>query len=206
MFFKKDELLKVASVLLIIIFMTLVNLRVSIRKSRDAQRKDDINSISNSLDEFFKIYGFFPNSSPDGRIIWCKADNYDEVLASMQKNEKFDMNVFIKGLRPCDWGKDGIFDIYDTQKSYLKTLPTDPKKAEGLTYFYISNTNRYQLYAYLEGADKEDGYRQSIINRKTECGNKICSFGKAYGETPLDKSIEEYENELLEKLKNVQKN
>ena len=107
---------------------------------------------------------------------------------------------FFKTLRGCDWGKDALRDVSDdSYEPYLKNIPNDPKAASGYSYLYISNTNRYQVYAYLEGQNTEVGYREGIVSRKLKCGSNVCNFGKAYGETPLEKSIEEYENEISKK-------
>ena len=84
---------------------------------------------------------------------------------------------------------------------YLINLPQDPQANGGITYLYLSNTKRFQLYTYLEGKESEDGYSPGMVGRNLECGkNYICSFGKSFGETPLDKSIEKYEQILLEKM------
>ena len=86
--------------------------------------------------------------------------------------------------------------------SYLERIPSDPKHDEGARYYYVSNGRRFQIYASLEGRD-EDEFSEAILARNLPCGKEICNFGLAYGKTPLDKSLEEYENELrnLEKTK-----
>ena len=54
----------------------------------------------------------------------------------------------------------------------------------------------------LEGKGNEIGFDEAIIGRNLPCGEEICNFGRAFSVTPLDKSIQEYENELLQdKLK-----
>jgi len=50
----------------------------------------------------------------------------------------------------------------------------------------------------LESAD-EDEYNIEIANRFISCGLQICNFGKSSPNTPLDKSLKEYENELQAK-------
>ena len=78
---------------------------------------------------------------------------------------------------------------------YLANIPKDPKSAIGVKYLYISNTKRYQIYSYLEGEKDEGGFDQKIVDRKLDCGKGVCMYGKSFGETPLDRSIEDYEEE-----------
>jgi hypothetical protein len=47
----------------------------------------------------------------------------------------------------------------------------------------------------LEG-EEEAEYRQDLVEYGLMCGERVCNFGKSSGSTPLDKSIQEYENEL----------
>jgi hypothetical protein len=50
--------------------------------------------------------------------------------------------------------------------------------------------------------DKNDSeYNFAIDRRGLRCGNFICNFGKSDGQTPLDKTLQEYENELYAKKK-----
>jgi hypothetical protein len=43
---------------------------------------------------------------------------------------------------------------------------------------------------------EEAEYNEAINKRNLSCGNSICNFGLASGDTPLTKTIEEYEYEL----------
>jgi hypothetical protein len=74
-------------------------------------------------------------------------------------------------------------------------LPNDPQEDRGLTYFYVSNGKRYQVFASLERTD-QDEYDPKVLARNINCGVRTCNFGRSYSETPLDISIEEYENEM----------
>lgn len=175
-FFSRQELIQIGIVLSLLIFVSLANFQVSLRRSRDSQRKNDLGSVVGALDRYFKDFGGFPLSSEDGRIIACLREG--------------------ENLSPCEWGKDGIRDVSDpSYPPYLVNLPQDPHHDQGLKYFYIANSSRFQIYASLEGRSEPE-YDQKIIERNIMCGTKICNFGRATGKTPLDKSIEEYENKL----------
>jgi type II secretory pathway pseudopilin PulG len=193
--FTKNEVKMVSLILLFICIFTLLNLQVSLRRARDSQRRSDIGAIADALDKYQKEFGFFPPSTPDGKILACKGENFGPIPSDVKDSEK--RNYFFKLLRGCDWGKDSLTDVNDdSYQQYLKVIPGDSKQGQGYSYLYVSNTNRYQLYAYLEGGNSEIGYRTGIVQRNLKCGDNVCNFGKAYGKTPLEKSLEEYENEI----------
>lgn len=196
--FTKNEIKLTSLILLVILVFTFLNLRVSLRRARDSQRRSDIGAIADALDKYQKEFGFFPPSTADGKILACKGSNFGPIPPGIKESEKRD--YFFKLLEGCDWGKDSLTDVNDdSYEPYLKVIPGDSKQSKGYSYLYVSNTNRYQLYAYLEGGNTEIGYRIGIVERNLKCGINICNFGKAYGETPLERSIEEYENELNKK-------
>lgn len=178
--FSKSELFSVSVILGIIIFASLVNFRIAERRGRDTQRKNDMGYIAKGLNIYGKDFGVFPLSTTDGKIIACS----DPLSPT-----------------PCSWGVDKLADLTDPKyPAYLPLIPRDPQTEMGVNYFYISNSRRFQLYIALEGRD-EDEYEESIVARGIKCGLRICNAGLSSGDTPLDKSIEEYENELLEKSK-----
>ena len=161
---------------LFVIALTVINLRISLRKSRDAQRKQDVRNISDYLNNFREEYAYFPQSQ-DGNILGCESGQVDE----------FGNPIF----RLCRWGNDQLVG---------SPLPTDPQEAHGTQYYYLSSGTHYQVYSALE-SNNEPEYSGSIVKRNLKCGAKVCNFGLGYKETPLDKSIEEYENELDAKSK-----
>lgn len=86
-------------------------------------------------------------------------------------------------------------DKIEPLSEFLKAVPRDPQAGQGLVYVYISNGRRYQILAALEDKN-QDEYDQRIEQRNISCGTRICNFGRAYGKTPLDVSLEEYEKSL----------
>ncbi|OGM13709.1 hypothetical protein A3A76_02555 [Candidatus Woesebacteria bacterium RIFCSPLOWO2_01_FULL_39_23] len=196
--FTKSEIKGVSIILLVIFSVTAINLKVALRRARDAQRRDDVGALDSALNKYQVDFGFFPPSTTDGKILACKGPNYSPLPENMEKEER--MKAFLAMLKGCVWGKDAFRDVNDdSYPPYIKILPADPKSDEGISYFYISNGNRFQIYTYLEGGDGEIGFRQGIVDRQLPCGNQICNFGRSYGATPLEKSIEEYENDILGK-------
>lgn len=187
-FFSKEETVVVALILGVIALASLLNFRTSLRRARDVQRKDDLGSTANALEKYRDDFGAFPLASSDGKILACVRPG-DKITYDKEGRPQVTLIA-------CEWGKDSLRDILDPNSPpYLELLPGDPQRGMGLTYIYFSNGKRYQIYASLEGKD-EDEYDPKIIARGIQCGTRICNFGRVFGKTPLDKSIEEYENEI----------
>lgn len=182
--FDKKEAFWVLVILFVISLISFFNFKTSLRRSRDAERKADIRTISDGLAAYQKDFGFFPLSQ-DGKIVACKGSD-----------TRVDEKGRILGLIPCEWGKDPLKDVLDENyPAYIETLPDDPYYDRGYTFTYFSNASRFQVYASLEGEDEAE-FDPKIVARAVFCGVKLCNYGLSSGTTPLDKSIEEYENEL----------
>ena len=92
------------------------------------------------------------------------------------------------------------FALYPTNlddlTAVMKVVPKDPGTPKGYSYLYFTDGRYFQIYASLEGGADESQYSPVIEKRNLKCGNFVCSYGKASGSVPLDKTIQEYENEL----------
>ena len=197
--FNKNEYILTSSIFLLVIVITIFNLRVAKRKSRDAQRRADLGAIAVALEKYNEDFGYFPPAN-EGRLVACKAENFNEIAADIKDDEVFDRQKLFEGIRACGWGKDELTDLFDEDyEAYLKVIPRDPNGDDGMSYQYFSNENLYQIYAYLEGENAEDGFSSLIVQRGIKCGKMVCNYGKSFNDIPLDKSIEEYELEIAEK-------
>lgn len=176
--FSKKELLAVTTILSLLGGLMFINMQASLRRSRDAQRKADVRDIYNGLIKFQADFGFFPASN-NGRVVGCGGEEKDE-----KGNPIF---------HECEWG-------WESLQGYLERIPSDPENDKGYRYHYISNGKRFQIYASLE-SDEEPEYNTKIKQRNLTCGEKICNFGLGYSKTPLDKTLEEYEQELARQEK-----
>ena len=192
--FSKPELTVVLVALAGIITLSLFNFRASLRRARDAQRRNDMGYIATQLAEFKAVAGYVPLASDDGRIKACEPDNFKELQNKLLAQE-INTTEYLESLRPCDWGYDPLEDLIN-EVVYIETLSGDPESEQGIVYRYISNARRYQIYSYLEGEEEEDEYNPSIYARGLECGVETCNFGRALEKTPLDISLDEYEQEL----------
>lgn len=203
-FFTRDELYAVLAILLLIFLGSYYNFNMALLRARDAQRRADLGSISNALHAYYSDFGFVPDQI-GGKIKACKGENYQEAIQKLKDLKKFDREIFFEGLSACEWGQDSIKDLLETDETYMKTLPIDPMNQKGIKYLYLANGRRFQIYAYLEEEEKAIGYNQGIVDRGLDCGGHTCNFGKTLFETPLEKSIEEYENELRQRQLEQQK-
>lgn len=169
--FAKREWLGLAAIGLGLAFFMAINFNVSERKARDAQRKQDVRDMLNSLESYKERVGSYPVSL-NGKIVGCDSGKLDEKGAMI--------------LRSCSWGM---------EKFNGQRLLVDPGNSFGIIYYYISDGRFFQLYAALEGREEAE-YDLKIVARNLSCGKLVCNFGLGSSWTPLDKSLEEYENEL----------
>ena len=199
--FTRQETLIVTAILIFTFTITFYNLNISLRRARDAQRRADIGAITNALNKYRDDFGFSPPSL-NGKIVACKGENFEQRYEELKDEIELNTRIFFELLVPCEWGKDALTDVTDdTYEPYLKNIPQDPEAVKGMSYLYLSNSNRFQVLTFMEGKDEEIGYDEAVVQRNLECGaGYICSFGKSYA-SPLDRSIEDYEKELLEKAR-----
>lgn len=188
--FTRKEITGLSIIMVVLLFFMLFNFSISERKARDSQRKQDVRDIANALEAYRDDFGSFP-ASDNGKIVGCDTGKKD--------------NLGMPILRACNWGEDFFGNSVDTKaRKYLERIPVDPRNSQGMSYYYLSDGRFFQLFAALEGEDEAE-YDRVIIARNLVCGNKICNFGLASSHTPLDKSIEEYENEIDAKTAPIEK-
>ncbi|MFC1649740.1 type II secretion system protein [Patescibacteria group bacterium] len=192
-FFSKNETLVVGAILVLIVGVTLSNLKIANRRSRDTQRRSDVRSIASALEKYNSEFGFVP-PDVDGEILACKGEKFDEFMVTKDTSQ---IESFFDLLIGCQWGEDGLVDLTGDSQPYLKSIPSDPSP-EVSQYLYLSNSKRFQIFSYLEGGEKAEQYDKSVQDRKLNCGTKICNFGIGFSDTPVDITISEYELRLQE--------
>lgn len=149
----RNEFLIVVGILAAIILVALPNFGFSKIQARDVQRKNDLKHVRAALGDYFKDFSAYPRSE-EGRILACGT------------SEK---------LKPCEWAIDTLRDLRDpAYPSYISPLPRDPQHER--TYFYVSNTRNFQIFASLE-EPRDIEYNKKVAERKLSCGKKICNFG-----------------------------
>lgn len=184
--FSKEELFALIIIFGILIVISVPNFVVSLRRSRDQTRRDELGAIQAALGNYHEAFGSFPASTPDGKLLACKRPE-DKVTTDAKGN-------LVVNLIPCEWGRDGLVDLTPGSSNiYIKTLPGDPFFSKGVSYRYISDGNMFQLFGSFEGSDEAE-YDSKIVDRNIKCGNKICNVGRYYACT-LDKTLEQCEAE-----------
>jgi len=192
--FTRNEAIGVFLIFFLTFIFTLKGLSVAERRERDARRRDDLGLISDALYKFHQDFGFFP---PDeaGKIKMCRGSEFEKFLLDFSLTQKLEREAFLNALVGCKWGEDSLANPIEGNV-YLSNLPKDPSEDKGVSYLYLSNTRRFQIYAYLEGEEAETGYNKAVVERNLACGSKVCSFGKSSGDTPIEISIKDYEERL----------
>lgn len=187
--FTKREKIGLCVIFIALLVISIPNFVVSIKRARDNARKDDLGSIVYALNLYQKDFRSYPLSSSDNKILACTREG-----VVPEKDEK---GNFMIDFVPCQWGKDGMYDprFGDKSNPYINLIPQDPDTDQGVNYLYFSNGRHIQIYTALEVTD-DDQFNPDVFKRNLNCGTRICNTGRSDGKTPLDKSIEEYENEL----------
>ena len=140
--------------------VTFYNMSVSIRRGRDATRKDDMSSLQKSLDTFYQKYRYFPISTSDGKIVGCF--NEDPVFDKVSGRP---INVSV-----CEWGVSKFEGV--------NFMPRDPYYQKGFSYKYVSDGKGYELYVSLEGKDEAE-YSEATVIKNLLCGLKVCNYGRS---------------------------
>ena len=107
---KRNEVLFTAGVIGAIVIISAGQLVIGNMKTRDAQRKADVELTARALVRYRDDYGVVPSATDSGKIVSCGRE----------------------GTETCEWGKGEIVDIDNI--TYLKKTPQDPwrKKAENI--------------------------------------------------------------------------
>ena len=137
--FSKQELVFVSCVLLAIFGVSFFQLKISQMKTRDAQRKADVELVGRALDAYFADYKILPEASKNGEIKSCG-------YAAAQV---------------CSWGEGPMIDVHNV--TYLKKIPIDPQSYKNIRYIYTTVTDRtkYKICITLEYTGDKD-YKKDI--------------------------------------------
>lgn len=132
---------------------------VSIQKSRDAQRKSDLNQLQRALESYYSDFGVYPDENA-GRIMGCG-----------------------DGTETCLWG--GAFSL-DSGKLYMKTIPRDPIDNVSYVYVVSSNQLKYQIFALVENPNDPDIDTYSATCSTT---GDLCNYGVSSSNASPDETI-----------------
>lgn len=143
---KKNEIIFVGAVLVLILGVSQIQLKVGQMKTRDAQRKSDVELVGRALDKYYDDHQVFPPAK-DGKIVTCGG---------------------VVDLA-CDWGNGLIRDLKGTM--YLNKLPKDPLADKGRTYIYVVDNTRQQYRIYVSLEYRQDpGWKSNLT---TQCAQGL---------------------------------
>lgn len=145
---KKDEAGFVIAVLLVIVVVSGWQIRVGAMKTRDAQRRADVEQVARALAHYYSDHEAYPNSV-DGKIVACGEDAQEG----------------------CEWGEGPVKD--SDEVVYIKQLPIDPLSSKGWSYRYISGSDGFKIYVGQE-YHKDPSFKPSLTE---VCGKNVqCSW------------------------------
>jgi hypothetical protein len=156
--FSKSEIKSISLILLVLFSVTIYNMLISLRRGRDATRKNDIYAVEKALDTYYQKYRVYPLATGDGKIVGC----FDEEVKLDSAGKPINPVV-------CDWGISSFEEI--------KTMPRDPYAKKGTHYLYVSDGKSYKFYVALEGEDEAE-YTPAILSQNLQCGSQICNYGR----------------------------
>ncbi|HJZ05132.1 hypothetical protein A2634_03590 [Candidatus Amesbacteria bacterium RIFCSPHIGHO2_01_FULL_48_32] len=140
---KRREIVFVGVVLTIVLGVSVFQLKIGEMKTRDAQRKADVELVARAMERYYADYGQYPIGS-EGKIVSCGD----------------------RGLATCEWGEGSMVD--GDNVVYLKKLPVDPLAFRGWEYTYETGGEgqKFRIYVGLEYG-RDPGAKTGLTK---ECG------------------------------------
>lgn len=147
---KKSELVFVVTVMLLVWGVSWAQLKTGEMKTRDAQRKADVELVARALGAYYLDYKVYP-PAVDGKILSCGG----------------------RGAYVCEWGEGKMVD--GDNVTYLGKMPIDPLSGAGRTYVYEVATDRKSFGIYVGLEDRRnEAFKKDLTQ---ECGNNVqCSW------------------------------
>lgn len=125
------ELLVVVALIGVLTTLVMANLTAGRERSRDAQRKSDIRSLSTALRLYYNDYGTYPANNSSGQIMGCGA----------------------AGGTVCDWTGDWVAGT----ATYMTKMADDPIPGRDYIYKIGSDSDTFVLSACLENPSDDKG-------------------------------------------------
>ena len=141
---KRAEIKFVAVILVVLLGISYAQLIIGQMKTRDAQRRGDVNLVAKALDRYTKDHGS-PPPATDGKIVGCGD----------------------KGIDLCEWGGGPVQDSEGV--GYLNKIPVDPLAYKGWKYVYETDGTKFRVYVaweYPRGLEVKPGLT-------AECGSGV---------------------------------
>lgn len=158
------ELMIVIGLMIILSTIGIGSFTQSMVKSRDSQRKSNLNQIVKGLESFYLNIGRYPLSTSDNKIE-CYSKNGAGVVTNPTCTTKLYSSA----------PEVGSTTSFNTQ--YYIDLPSDPDTLR--TYSYVSDGWTYALYAALESSLDKDWIKDGegvASDWGLDCGSVKCNY------------------------------
>lgn len=154
------ELLIVISLIMILSSVGVGTYLSATTKSKDTQRKNDLNQIAKAVESFYNDVNRYPLSKPGEDYLHCYVKSGSTVTDS-------------------DCIGDRLYAIVDNLNTYYIDIPEDPEPSQ--KYVYISDGTVFELYAALENSGDNDLLRDVDGNLIVDpwgvsCGSVPCNY------------------------------
>ena len=145
----KSEVIFVSVVLLCVFGISFYQIKIGEMKTRDLQRRTDLDLLSRALRQYKYDVGVYPLEATGSGKIYACGD---------------------KGEGTCEWNHGPLIGPDNT--IYLNKLPGDPKLDFGRTYIYEANEkrNQFRIYAALENQRDKKVVKPGLTK---ECGMRV---------------------------------
>ncbi len=142
----KRELLFVISIITSVFLLSFFQIKDGERKTRDAQRKADVELTARKLAQYYDDHNIYP-TAVSGQIVSCG----------------------LAGSQVCNWGEGPMVDSENVQ--YMDHLPKDPFSSSGRTYVYVPSETlgKFKIYIALE-RKQDPAFKKDLT---IECGNHV---------------------------------
>jgi len=187
--FSRTEAISLIAILAVLVAVALPNFAASLRRARDQVRRDDLGALMTALNLYQMDFSVYPPSAGDGKIVDC--------LKPGDEPYKDKRGIWVLNPVSCVWGQDAFINLF-TKKEYMAILPRDPDWQKGVNYLYISDGQRYQLFASMEGKDEAE-VDPAITAEGLHCGTRICNVGRSVN-CDIPKTLEQCAAEDAAKL------
>lgn len=143
------EILIAMTILAIITGVGFTAFTTSLRRSRDAQRKQGLEQLQRALENFINDVGVYPQASVNERM-------YDDVNGG-----------------DYAWGGTFDYEVRGETVDYMERLPKDPLTDRTYKYYVSNDRKKYVVYAALENLEDP----AALGGLTVDCGQTVdCNY------------------------------
>jgi len=159
------ELILVMAIIGILAVIGIGSYTQATMKSKDTQRKNDLNQIAKALEMFNNDVGRYPKTDPSENMTCPKyvAGALVETVCTS------DIYAYIADSTPTY-----------TKSTYMVDVPVDPDASKKYVYVPVAGEGGFSLYATLENTQDRDVVVDEVTKQATDwaisCGSVNCNY------------------------------